>query len=52
MASRAATAIARLLGTTAITFPGDHGGLLGGEYGQKGEPQAFAATLRQTLTQR
>ncbi len=27
----------------------DHGGFLGGEYGQTGEPDAFAATLREVL---
>ena len=32
-----------------VTFPGDHGGFLGGEYGQSGEPDAFAATLHQVL---
>jgi len=29
--------------------PSNHGGFLGGEYGQTGEPEAFAATLRQVL---
>jgi pimeloyl-ACP methyl ester carboxylesterase len=46
---RAATALAERLRTTAVTFPGGHGGFLGGEYGQTGEPDAFAATLRQIL---
>ena len=32
-----------------ITLLGDHGGFLGGEYGQSGEPDAFAATLHQVL---
>jgi hypothetical protein len=32
-----------------VAFPGGHGGFLGGEYGQTGEPDAFAATLRQVL---
>jgi len=32
------------------SFPGGHDGVLGGEYGQTGEPDAFAATLRQVLT--
>ena len=32
-----------------VTFPSDHGGFLGGEYGQTGEPEAFAATLREVL---
>ena len=31
------------------TFPSDHGGFLGGEYGQTGEPDAFAAKLREVL---
>ena len=30
-------------------FPSDHGGFLGGEYGQQGEPDAFAAKLREVL---
>jgi pimeloyl-ACP methyl ester carboxylesterase len=47
---RAATALAERLQTTAVTFPGGHGGFLGGEYGQTGEPDAFAATLRQVLS--
>ena len=33
-----------------MIFPGDHGGFLGGEYGQAGEPDAFAAKLREVLT--
>jgi hypothetical protein len=50
MAGRAAVAVAERLGPTAVTFPGGHDGFLGGEYGQMGEPDAFAATLRQVLT--
>jgi pimeloyl-ACP methyl ester carboxylesterase len=50
MTGRAATAIAERLGTAPITFPGGHGGFLGGEYGETGEPDAFAAALRQVLT--
>ena len=38
------------IGIAPVTFPGDHGGFLGGEYGQTGEPDAFAATLREVLT--
>ncbi|MEQ4206255.1 alpha/beta hydrolase [Actinopolymorpha sp. B9G3] len=49
MAHRAAVAVAGRLGTKPVTFPGDHGGFLGGEYGMKGEPDAFAAALRQVL---
>jgi len=50
LANRAAVAVAQRLGTTTVTFPSDHGGFLGGEYGQKGDPDAFAATLREVLT--
>ncbi len=49
MAHRGAEAVAERLGTTAVTFPSDHGGFLGGEYGQAGEPDAFAAKLREVL---
>jgi pimeloyl-ACP methyl ester carboxylesterase len=49
MANRAGHAMAERLGTTPVGFPGDHGGFLGGEYGQTGEPDAFAAALRQVL---
>jgi pimeloyl-ACP methyl ester carboxylesterase len=50
LANRAAVAVAERLGTTPVTFPSDHGGFLGGEYGQTGDPDAFAATLREVLT--
>jgi hypothetical protein len=50
MANRAAVAVAARLGTTPVTFPGGHGGFLGGEYGMTGAPDEFAATLRQVLT--
>jgi hypothetical protein len=33
-----------------VTFPGDHGGFLGDEYGQRGEPDAFAVTLSHVLS--
>jgi hypothetical protein len=49
MANRAAVAVAERLGTTLVTFPSDHGGFLGGEYGQTGDPDAFAAKLRDVL---
>jgi pimeloyl-ACP methyl ester carboxylesterase len=49
MANRAAVAVAERLETTPVTFPSHHGGFLGGEYGQTGEPDAFATTLRQVL---
>ncbi len=51
LAERAGRAVAELLGLEPVVFPGDHGGFLGGEYGQTGEPDAFAAKLREVLTQ-
>ena len=50
LAHRGAEAVAERLGTTAVTFPGDHVGFMGGEYGQTGEPDAFAAKLRKVIT--
>jgi pimeloyl-ACP methyl ester carboxylesterase len=50
MAHRAALAVAERLGTEAVIFPSHHGGFLGGEFGWAGEPEAFAVTLRQVLT--
>jgi pimeloyl-ACP methyl ester carboxylesterase len=52
LANRAAVAIAEQLGTKPVIFPGDHSGFLGGEYGQRGEPEAFATTLREVLAGR
>jgi pimeloyl-ACP methyl ester carboxylesterase len=46
---RAAVAVAGRLGTAPVTFPGGHDGFLGGEYGRTGDPDAFAATLREVL---
>jgi pimeloyl-ACP methyl ester carboxylesterase len=46
---RAALAVAERLGTEAVIFPSHHGGFLGGEFGWRGEPDAFAATLRRVL---
>jgi pimeloyl-ACP methyl ester carboxylesterase len=51
MANRGAHAVADRLGTTAVTFPSNHGGFLGGEYGQTGDPDAFASTLRKVLNE-
>jgi pimeloyl-ACP methyl ester carboxylesterase len=50
MANRGAHAVAERLGTEPVVFPSDHGGFLGGEYGQTGEPEAFAAKLREVLS--
>ena len=49
LAHRGGEAAAGRLGIAATPFPGDHGGFLGGEYGQMGEPDAFAAKLREVL---
>jgi hypothetical protein len=49
MASRGAYAVAERLGTELVIFPSHHGGFLGGEYGWPGEPDAFAAKLRDVL---
>lgn len=46
---RAAAEVARRLGTELVIFPSHHGGFLGGEYGQSGDPDAFAAKLREIL---
>ena len=49
MANRGAFAVAERLGSAPVIFPSGHGGFLGGEYGQTGEPDAFAARLREVL---
>ena len=40
MAHRGGEAVAERLGTKPVTFPSGHGGFLGGEYGQAGDPNA------------
>jgi pimeloyl-ACP methyl ester carboxylesterase len=52
MANRGASAVAERLGTKPVIFPSHHGGFLGDEYGQPGEPDAFAAKLREVLAAR
>jgi pimeloyl-ACP methyl ester carboxylesterase len=49
LAFRGGVAAAERLGTDPVHFPSDHGGFLGGEYGQAGDPDAFAAKLREVL---
>ena len=49
LAHRGAIAAAERLGQSPVLFPSDHGGFLGGEYGQRGDPDAFAAKLREVL---
>lgn len=46
---RTAVATAQALGQEAVVFPSHHGGFMGGEYGYAGEPEAFAARLREVL---
>ncbi len=50
LANRGAFAVAERLGTEPAIFPGGHDGFLGGEYGQSGEPDAFAAKLSDVLS--
>ena len=50
LANRGAHAVAERLATAPVIFPSHHGGFLGGEYGQAGDPDAFAAKLRQVLS--
>lgn len=49
LTGRTSAATAEALGQQATVFPSHHGGFLGGEFGQAGEPEAFAATLREVL---
>ncbi len=49
IAGRAGYAVARELGVEPVVFPGGHNGFLGGEYGQTGKPEEFAAALRSAL---
>lgn len=51
MAHRSALVVAEQLGTEPVIFPSHHGGFLGGEFGWTGDPDAFAATLRDVLTE-
>jgi pimeloyl-ACP methyl ester carboxylesterase len=46
---RTSVATAELLGQEATVFPSHHGGFLGGEHGYAGQPEAFAAKLREVL---
>jgi hypothetical protein len=50
LAQRGGEAAAERLGSVAVKFPGDHGGFMGGEYGQPpGKPAEFAGKLREVL---
>ncbi|WP_120494952.1 alpha/beta fold hydrolase [Microbacterium phyllosphaerae] len=46
---RTAIALADQLGQQATVFPSHHGGFMGGEFGYAGQPEAFAAKLREVL---
>lgn len=46
---RTALALAEKLGQPATVFPSHHGGFMGGEFGYAGQPEAFAAKLREVL---
>jgi hypothetical protein len=46
---RTSAALAAELGQELAVFPSHHGGFLGGELGQAGQPEAFAARLREVL---
>ncbi|MFI0366967.1 alpha/beta fold hydrolase [Actinomadura sp. 1N219] len=46
---RASLAMAELLGQQATVFPSHHAGFMGGEFGQTGQPEAFARKLRDVL---
>ena len=48
---RTATALAEQLGQETTVFPSHHGGFMGGEFGYAGQPEAFAAKLREVLDQ-
>jgi pimeloyl-ACP methyl ester carboxylesterase len=52
LAYRGAFAVAERLDTKPVMFPSNHGGFLGDEYGQPGQPDAFAAKLREVLAAR
>jgi pimeloyl-ACP methyl ester carboxylesterase len=51
LAYRGGEAVAERLGLAPESFPGGHDGFLGGEYGQTGQPDAFAAKLREVLAE-
>jgi hypothetical protein len=46
---RTSIATAEALGQEATVFPSHHGGFMGGEFGYAGQPEAFAARLREVL---
>jgi pimeloyl-ACP methyl ester carboxylesterase len=51
LAHRGGEAVAERLGTVPVVFPSGHGGFQGNEYGMPGQPEAFAAKLREVLAE-
>jgi pimeloyl-ACP methyl ester carboxylesterase len=49
MAYRGAFAVAEKLGTTPVIFPGGHAGFLKSDWDPSGDPDGFAAKLREVL---
>jgi hypothetical protein len=41
--------VARALGQEAAVFPSHHGDVMGDEHGYSGQPESFAARLRDVL---
>ena len=50
--ARTSQALASLLGQEAVVFPSHHGGFTGGDGPYAGQPEAFAARLKQVLAGR
>ena len=51
LARRGGEAVAQLLGVEPVIFPGDHGGFAANEWSPGNDPAAFAAKLREVLTE-
>ena len=49
LAARGGRSVAEAVGLPVTEFPSNHAGFLGGEYGQQGDPEAFAAALHAAL---
>ena len=49
LTGRTSVATAEALGQEVAVFPSNHGGFLGGEFGQQGAPEAFAERLREVI---
>jgi len=47
--ARTSEATAQALGQETVVFPSHHGGFMDGEFGYAGQPEAFAAKLREVL---